>query len=281
MLRRLDLFTISTLGGLAQLPRPALLLQFGGEAGLFHDLTRGIDPRPLQPTAPPPFVLRRKELLEPLADRRWGLAVLDRLVEEASRVLLQSGYQAQALSLTICSGEEQHHFGATVKPPSAEAKRLQRLAARLLGKLQSQNGISGLLLSLYPLRRWQLGAQQMSFFDPPAASQQTQVEQGLDNLRQRFGGAVIQLASLLGPPRPLPIRVRTDSQEKPHTLEWGRDAHQLANIYEIWREDRYWWKRQRLVRDYFQVETLTGLVFTLFRDGDGDWFLDRGQGYQE
>ena len=43
--RRLHLFGITTLGGFAELPHAAVVMQFGAECGFFHDLARGIDPR--------------------------------------------------------------------------------------------------------------------------------------------------------------------------------------------------------------------------------------------
>ena len=53
MLRRLHLFGITTLGGFAQLPHAAVVLQFGSDLAFYHDLARGIDPPPLVPYAAP------------------------------------------------------------------------------------------------------------------------------------------------------------------------------------------------------------------------------------
>jgi DNA polymerase-4 len=281
MLRRLDLFAVSNLGGLARLPRPAFILQFGIESGLFHDLARGIDPRPLEPEAPPPLTRRQVDLPDPLADRVRVLVVLDRLVEDAGRELLQSGYQAAGLCLTLQTATGQHPFGAAVTPPSADIPRLQRLAARLLGKLRARDEVTGLELVLYPLRPWQLGAQQMSLFDPPVSARQTRIDRAIHELRQRFGATVIQLAGLLGPPCPLPIQVRTGPDHMPQHLEWDRGAHSVTSVYESWRVDRNWWNGYHKVQEYFQVETSTGLVFTLFRDEKDAWFLDRRYSHEE
>jgi nucleotidyltransferase/DNA polymerase involved in DNA repair len=53
MRRRLPRLGVRTLGALAALPRPALVRQFGPQAGPLHDLARGVDPHPLQPDCPP------------------------------------------------------------------------------------------------------------------------------------------------------------------------------------------------------------------------------------
>src|SRR5512139_2501479 len=69
LLRRLHLFGITTLGGFAQLPHAAVVLQFGSDLAFYHDLARGIDPRPLIPQSPPPALSRTLRLPEPLSDR--------------------------------------------------------------------------------------------------------------------------------------------------------------------------------------------------------------------
>jgi nucleotidyltransferase/DNA polymerase involved in DNA repair len=50
---RLHRLGVRTLGALAALPRPALVRQFGPQAGPLHDLARGVDPRPVQSDGPP------------------------------------------------------------------------------------------------------------------------------------------------------------------------------------------------------------------------------------
>ena len=69
LLRRLYLFGITTLGGFAQLPHAAVVLQFGSDLAFYHDLARGIDPRPVVPQSPPPTLIRTLQLPEPLSDR--------------------------------------------------------------------------------------------------------------------------------------------------------------------------------------------------------------------
>jgi hypothetical protein len=78
----------------------------------------------------------------------------------------------------------------------------------------------------------------------------------------------------VGPPLPVPIRVRTQPSGLPAALEWGGQERQVAHIYEHWRERRAWWD-QTVARDYFQVEAWGELIFTLFQDEQGQWFLDR------
>jgi DNA polymerase-4 len=275
MLRRLNLFAIQTLGSFGQLPHAAVLLQFGPEAGFYHDLARGLDPRPLLPQSPPPTVVRTLHLPEPLNDRAMVMAAVERLAARIAHRLEENGYQALALSLVVTARDQREHTaGATVKPPSSNTEQLRRLGGRLLGRLTFETEVSVIALRAYPLREWQHGAQQLSLFDTAESSKWLQFRVALQALQKRFGEAVLRLASTLGPPVPLPIRVQAQADGTPIELAWSRWSRRVTNLYEYWREQRAWWD-QLVVRDYYQIEIGDGLVFTLFRDADGRWFLDR------
>lgn len=280
MLRRLYLFGITTLGGFAQLPHAAAVLQFGSDLAFYHDLARGIDPRPLVPQAPPPSVTRTLTLPEPLHDRTMILTAVERLATRIAHRLGEAGYHAMELSLAVqmIDGHEQV-TGASVKPPSAEAEKLRRTAAHLLGKLTFTCDVVSLSLTAYPLREWQHGARQLSLLDADAVTppKLAQLRSVIRVLQQRFGEAVIRLASLIGPPLPLPIRIGARPDGTPLGLGWGGWSSRVTNIYEYWREQRTWWE-QPVVRDYYQIEAENGAVFTLFRDENGRWFLDRRRG---
>jgi hypothetical protein len=98
-------------------------------------------------------------------------------------------------------------------------------------------------------------------------------------LRQRFGETVIQLASAVGPPAPIPIQVGVQPDGMPAWLGWGGwprpgrgRSHRVASVYEHWRVYDRWWE-QPVQRDYYQVETDGQALFTVFRDEQGRWFL--------
>jgi nucleotidyltransferase/DNA polymerase involved in DNA repair len=99
LLRCLHLFGITTLGGFAQLPLAAVVLQFGSDLAFYHDLACGIDPRPLISESPPPTLSRTLRLPEPLADRAMVLSAVERLASRIAHRLQESGYHALALSL--------------------------------------------------------------------------------------------------------------------------------------------------------------------------------------
>lgn len=286
MLRRLHLFGITTLQELAQLPRQAVTRQFGPEAIVFHDLARGVDMRPLTPQSPPPLVSRRMTLPEPLSDRQAMLAALDDLVGQLARQLEQSGFQTTALSLTVTTSAGQEHLeGISVRPPSAEVGLLRRLAARLLGKLPMASDATNLAVTAYPLRKWHAGAHQLVLLDAVAPERNRPLSVHLSRLwetvrllHQRFGATVIRLASALGPPVPFPIQVQVQAEGMPVRLSWGGRSYRVVSVYEHWRVHNRWWE-QPVRRDYYQVETDHQTVFTVFRDEQGRWFLDRQGGW--
>jgi nucleotidyltransferase/DNA polymerase involved in DNA repair len=278
LLRRLHLFGITTLGGFADLPRAAVVMQFGAECGFFHDLARGIDPRPLSPQSPPPMLSRSLSFADPLANRQQTLAAVEHVAGRLARELDQSGYHAMALSLTLSAADDSAHTtGATVKPPSCDAQLLRRTAGRLLGKLNLSSGVTGLTLIAYPLREWHVGVRQMTLFEEPVQPRLARLREVLRNLQQRFGETIIRLASVIGPPLPLSIEVGLRPDGTPMWLRWGGWARLVDQVYEFWREQHNWWD-QPVARDYYQVELNGEVVFTVFRDGKGRWFLDRRRG---
>lgn len=275
MLRRLNLFGINTLGGFAQLPHAAVVLQFGSELAFYHDLARGIDPRPLLPQSPPPSISSTLHLPEPLSDRAMVLSAVERLASRIAQRLEESGYQALAVSLVVTTNDQREYTtGSSVKPPSSNAEQLRRLGGRLLGKLTFETDVSAITLRAYPLREWHFGAQQLSLLDSAESSKWAQFRVTLHALQKRFGEAVLRLASTLGLPVPLPIHVNAQADGVPIDLRWGRWSRRVTTLYEYWREQRAWWD-QLIARDYYQIELGDGLVFTLFRDNEGQWFLDR------
>jgi hypothetical protein len=214
-------------------------------------------------------------LPEPLADRARVLSGVERLASRLAQQLTDLGYHALALSLTVKTADQREHStGAAVKPSTAEAEPLRRTAGRLLGKLAFEAEVTSLTVTAYPLREWQHGARQLSLLDEAVQPKMAQLRSAIRVLQQRFGEAIVRLASLIGPPLPLPIKVNLAPNGIPAVLGWGGWSRRVAGIYEYWRERQTWWE-QPTARDYYQLTIEDGTPFTIFHDEQQRWFLDR------
>jgi nucleotidyltransferase/DNA polymerase involved in DNA repair len=276
MAHRLRLLGVRTLGALAALPRLAVVRQFGPHAGPLHDLACGSDARPVQADAPPLRLSRAYVFDEPLTSREPLLAHAGRAAAELAAALERRGYQAEGLRLRLEdeNGAAQEK-GAPVKPPSADADKLSRLAARLLGELVPAAPVAALSLSVYPVRPFHLGATQLALWTPPRDEKRSRLQEALRSLRERFGELIVVVAALVGAPAPRPVQVTTDRHGMPQALVWRDRIREVRLIYETWRERRRWWGRP-VERDYFRLETGDGLVRVVFREVRTDrWLLER------
>jgi hypothetical protein len=85
----------------------------------------------------------------------------------------------------------------------------------------------------------------------------------------------VRVASLMGPPVPVPVEVALDRQGLPSRLALGGQTYYLLNIVDQWREEQGWWHRP-LRRDYFRVTMPDESHRKIFQDlQTGDWYLDR------
>lgn len=276
MRRRLHLFDLHTLGDLARLSKPAVLRQFGGEFSGLYELARGSDPRPINPDAPPLRIIRSMRLTEPVSERAILLNVTNRLSRQLSQALVERGYHAEALKLSLMGAKgSRWEVGQAVKPPTSDTTRLCRLAAQLLGRLSMNAPVESVVLSAYPLRSWHLSAHQMTLADAGVSARQTRLEETLQLLYHRFGLAVIRIAALLGPPLPLKVQVALSADGQPARLAFGGITRVVIGIDEIWREEKFWWDKP-IKRDYFRVVLGDGSLRNIFQNLlNGEWYLDR------
>ncbi len=284
MLRRLHLLGIHTLGTLAALPHLAIVHQFGPHAGPLHDLSHGVDPRPISTIKPPLQLSRTRAFNDPLANRAPLLAHTDQMVVELAGTLSRRGYQAEGLRLRLEeeNGKE-HTSGTSIKPPSAEPDKLSRLAGSLLSRQSPGGPIVSLSLTIYPLRPFHLGTTQLSFISNQTGSPLDLTQPGRGEslretvrlLRERFGEMIVVAASLLGPPPPQPVQVTTGPGGLPRAVAWSDRIREVTAIHETWREDTHWWSRP-VERDYFRLETGDGQVRVIFHDlRSNRWLLER------
>ncbi|MGC9521572.1 MAG: DUF6504 family protein [Anaerolineae bacterium] len=284
-LRRLALLGVHTLGELAALPRTALIRQFGPQAGFLHELAAGADPRPLHPDAPPLELRQRTPFEPPTADRHTLLATAQQTATALAKALDQHSYQAQGLRIEITDTSKGIHTTATsLEPPTADARRLSRRIQALVdacGRQHITRPVETLEIVIYPLRPAYLGATQLALFSASRDQRWQRLQEALRRLRARFGEFVVMVASLIKEPDPHPIQVTTDEDNVPLTFSWeerGKVIHRIyrvRQVYEHWRERRFWWSRP-VARDYYRLEDTGGGVRLLYQDlSTGDWWLER------
>lgn len=274
ILRRLELFGIETLGQFADLSSAAVSRQFGAGAQSVHELARGIDPRPLAVTAPPPSVTQVANFIrDPLHDRYALMRHVEKLAIIIAGSLEVAGYHAEALRvcLTQENGEKLQYANA-LNPPTADAQRLVLIAQRITSFINLTGPVVSVHLIAYPLRAWHAGTQQLGFFDI-SSERELRLRQTLETLWTRFGELVIRVASLIGPPLPLKIVAQVDSLGRPKLLNWGGWSRAVAAILDHWRTETRWWQMPEY-REHFLVQTDDGATHSIYAQ-NGNWYLDR------
>jgi len=274
LLRRLDLFGIHILGQFADLAPAAIARQFGAGALGVHNLARGIDPRPINPAAPPPAVTHVANFTyHPLRDRM----VLARNVEKVAGLVAQSldvaGYHAEGLRVVVTfNNDAEAQRATTVRPPTADTQPIIRAALRIASMIETPQPVTSLRITAYPLRPWYADAQQLSFVDqPPDTVRQLQLT--LATLWSRFGEMIIRVASLVGSPVPIEVKVQPDPRGRPMTFQWGGYARIVKHIRDHWRTTSRWWQKP-IHREHYLVETMHGNTYSVFAE-DQRWYIDR------
>jgi hypothetical protein len=203
-------------------------------------------------------------------------AQLSRLLQALAVQIQRTGYQVQGLRVTVDTEKGQSCTRAgSVEPPTADEVRLIRRALPLLDQIRPMAGIVSLTLTLYPLRPVHLGATQLALFEAPQSARRRRLQETFRRLRQRFGAFIIQVAALVAPPPPQPIRVVRDAQNKVRALVWPDHLARVVRLYEHWRVRRRWWGRP-IRRNYYRLETGEPQVRVVFHDLETDrWWLER------
>lgn len=280
-LRRLHLLDIHTLGDFAELAKAAVMRQFGAEAyapviGWLHDLAGGRDSRPINPDVPPLRLARTFQLSDAVADLQILANIMGRLSERVSRALLQSGLEAESMTLAaLATTGKTLQAGQAVKPPTADRSHLARLASQLLARLELADPVLVVTLSLYPLRHWTAGAQQIALVSLEAEARQRRLDESFELLTHRFGAGVIQPAAAVGAPAPFPLDIEAGPDGWPVRVEIAGESLGVVERDELWREERAWWASP-VQRQYYRLMLDDGAYHVVFRDiMTGSWYLDR------
>ena len=276
--RRLTQLDLHSLGDLAALPKGAVTRQFGAEMAFYYELARGCDVRPLLPDIPPLRIPRAIHYREPATNRSQltnGIAHLSRRI---GKELNRRGYHAEGLKVTVEMGHSTPIIlerGQPLKPPTADSETITRVALDCFGRLGVEAEVNRIAICAYPLRSWHLSGQQRSILEMDRDEKRDRISTALQLIIHRFGEAIIKVASVLGPPVPIPIDVRVNGRGLPAQIKIADRLHYVGAIQESWREERQLWTHP-IRRDYFQVVLQDGSLRNIFQNlSNNEWFLDR------
>jgi nucleotidyltransferase/DNA polymerase involved in DNA repair len=183
--RRLGVFGIQTLGALAQLPRGAVLAQFGRDGRQLHALAQGNDPRPVIARPHKPSE-RLREALDGAVDNRLVLAaLLEQMGCAFEQRLAAQGYTTRSVELILHLGN-----GKTLKSrrvlrePIQDGRLIGRQLIRLLAGLALPCGVVGVEAAARDLAAPVM--QQLDLFAHPSPTA-SRLSDLLETFAARFG----------------------------------------------------------------------------------------------
>jgi nucleotidyltransferase/DNA polymerase involved in DNA repair len=262
------------LGQFSALSPAAVARQFGGQARAVHDLARGIDPRHLDVTLPPPAITQVAHFTrDPLRDRAPLMASVERVARILAESMALAGYSAEGLRVVLTLEDDREVERATsIRPPTVQAERLIVAAQRVTSFMETPAPVASLRITAYPLRPWHTATQQLGFAGSPD-TREARLQLALESLWSRFGELVIRVASLVGSPLPLAIQVQVDSGGRPKLLQWGGWTRIVAGVSDHWRTSSRWWQ-QPIEREHYLVQTQYGSTYSVYAQYQR-WYVDR------
>ncbi len=178
---------IASIGDLARLPEAEVAARLG-EAG--RDLlyaARGVDPRPLVPSQPPPSFTEGMELEWPLVTLEPFLFVANAALDRMVRRMEEAGYSCRRLELTLRLDPDGHHARAIDLPaPTRDVKTLLTLVKLDLEAKPPGAPVAAFTISAHPDRPRRA---QLDLFGPPALSP------------DKVAATIARIASMVGPER--------------------------------------------------------------------------------
>ena len=307
-LRRLGLQRIHHLCGL---PRSELQARFGERLLLRLDQATGEAPEVLQPVEAP-LEFKTEWLFEYPISNRASLApatkiLVERLcqalrarnagVTELTCSLQMEAFPDEQLVVGLCrpSADPQHvgelfqvhlerwHMASAVDAMTLEATKHAQLAYRQRGLFDTHaDGTSPELAALVDRLTSELGRDAVVRH---ASRKETQPERAfrekplLDGLVPRRRSPREEAFATARPtyllPQPEPIEVLTVAPSgRLAQFDWKEQSHRIAQSWGPERVETGWWRNWGVWRDYYRVESTTGLRYWIFqRASDQQWFL--------
>ena len=182
---------IETIGDLRQLPRNGLTALFGANGGLLDDRSRGRDTRVVSEKETPKSISRVTTRHRDTASPKTIRGMLYYLIERAARTARDLGIECGRLNLRIRYADfASANRTRTLPEPTSRDKELFETAAEILDRLFTRRvGLRhiGVTLSRFSLQQ----DHQASLFDAPRDERAPRLYAAMDELRRRFGHAIL------------------------------------------------------------------------------------------
>lgn len=197
-MRILEKLDIRTIGDLRDTPHHILEKKLGSSAALFLNLAQGIDDRKVEPDRARKSMGKEITFDQDVNDPEYlGTVILD-FAGQLARHLRRLNLQARTVTVKVKYQNFQTITRTKALPEPTNAELVFNQAAQeLLSRLNLTNvqvRLVGLSLgNLCPKDAFEQGL----LFDQPGRLENQQLEQALDQIRDRFGEKIITRASLL------------------------------------------------------------------------------------
>lgn len=288
-------------------PRGPLARRFGRRLHQRLDQALGHAGEAIEPILAPHVPRSRRDLMEPIGTPEAFAKVIDALVTDLGKQLVQMGHGVRRLDLYFhrVDGHRQAMRVGTAAP-SRDTRHLAKLLAATIEQVAPGLGIEAMML-VAPLTE-PLGGAQPDL--ARAARRETDIGELVDALANRFGQSALHRAApfaggmpersvaivpalgnaagqrwaddlprpgrLISPPQPIQVTAMLPDHP-PAMFVWGRKRYRVTQADgperlhgQWWRDDGHEASTPYSVRDYFQVEVEGGGRYWLFRLGDGE-----------
>jgi DNA polymerase-4 len=201
-IEHLQALGINTIGLLRRIPLVRLAEHFGKEAQRLHDLARGLDHSPVEPTYPPREVVAHQKLPGGVDNPEAIQACLRELAERVAKELRLRQQACGQVSLHVTSEEGQRASSSLrLHAPSSEGRDILRACRALLTRLNLHAPIAAIHLKASECRR-DTGRQLNLFFNDRAlARKRERTSQALQVIRECFGNDITVLGAEMELPR--------------------------------------------------------------------------------
>ena len=302
---------VERVGQFAAMPRAPMVRRFGREASLRLDQALGHAFEPITPMIPEEAVLASRAFAEPIGRLEDVKLVVRQLAEEMCQSLEKRGKGVRRLDLIVRRVDQK---GASLRVGTAKATRdhvhLAKLFDEKLETVDPGFGIEEIVLvanRVDPLSEKQTVARGIE-----AEDDAVDLSQLVDRLTARIGEDRVYRLAPVQSRVPERMTRRVSPLAPPSESNWPESLERPTRLLNppesimttallpdhppgsfIWRRVRYkvtkadgperitseWWlgDEQKMIRDYYRLETVEGARFWIFRDAPmtegGRWWM--------